>query len=674
MSSERMNSKSSAQNQLPIGPGRGGPMGMMMAGGDKAKDIKGTLKKLGGYLKPYWKGLVVVVVFAMASTIFAIVSPKILGNITNQIVSDYTDMVVYDQLTSNLPEGTTLPVGTKGEDLLKFAPAEMIAKIPDDKLEHIKSLDLTQRPTIDFDAIGQIAMLLLGLYLISAMFSYIQAWIMSGISQKVTFKLRENISQKVNRLPLKYFDTRTYGEVLSKITNDVDTVSQNLNQSMTQLITSVTTIIGILIMMISISWMMTIVAILVLPLTFGLIAFIIKRSQKLFVEQQASLGLINGHIEEMYAGHNIVKVFNGEKSSLAKFTKINDELYDSGWKSQFFSGLLFPIINVVSNLGYVGIAVLGGYLAINGQIKIGDIQAFIQYMQQFTQPIMQTANIAGVLQSTAAAAERVFEFLAETEEVAESEKPIKLEKVKGEIEFNNVKFSYETGKEVIKGFSASIKSGQRVAIVGPTGAGKTTIVNLLMRFYDVTEGGIKIDGIDIREMRRPDLRKLFGMVLQETWLFNGTIRENIAYGKPTASEAEIMAAAKAAHVDHFVHSLPNGYDMELNEEADNISQGEKQLLTIARAMLADPPILILDEATSSVDTRTEVLIQKAMDNLMHGRVSFVIAHRLSTIRDADLILVMNEGNIIEQGTHQELLKQKGFYSNLYDSQFAGTTN
>ncbi len=650
---------------MAFGPGQG-----MQGVGEKAKDFKGSLKKLANYLKPFWKSIILVVFFAIVSTTFAILSPRILGNITNNIVSDYLNITIYNQVTANLPQGMTIPPGTTGADLLKNAPQEEVSKIPSDKLDQIKALDFSTRPQFNFDIIAQTGLFLIALYLLSSIFTYIQGWIMTGATQEITFRFRRDISEKINKLPLSYFDKKTYGDVLSRITNDVDTVSQNLNQSLTQLISAITTIIGILIMMLLISVPMTVIALLTLPISFFFIGFVIKKSQTLFFQQQQSLGEINGHVEEMYAGHNIVKVFNREDESLEKFNKINNDLYVSGWKSQFFSGLLFPITNIISNLGYIAIAVLGGWLAINGKIQIGDIQAFMQYMQQFNQPIMQTANIANVLQSTAAAAERVFEFLDEPSEIEESKNPVVIKNIKGNVEFNNVKFGYDPSHYVINGFNSKIKAGQRVAIVGPTGAGKTTMVNLLMRFYDVNKGSIKVDGIDIRNMRRSDLRKLFGMVLQDTWLFNGTIRDNIRYGKLDASEEEIINAAQTAHVDHFVHSLPDGYDMILNEEADNISQGEKQLLTIARAMLANPPILILDEATSSVDTRTEVLIQKAMDNLMQGRTSFVIAHRLSTIKDADLILVMRSGNIVEQGTHEELLAQKGFYASIYESQFS----
>ena len=493
---------------------------------------------------------------------------------------------------------------------------------------------------------------------------------MTQVTQAVTFRMRRQLSEKINRLPLSYFDKQTYGEVLSRVTNDVDTISQTLNQSLSQIVSSTVMVLGILAMMFSISWQMSLVALLVLPLSGGVVTLIAKGSQKQFLRQQAQLGELNGHIEEMYGGHQVMRVFNGQKKSLAKFSRVNDQLQESAWKAQFLSGLIYPIMNFIGNIGYVVMAILGGWLAINGRLKIGDIQAFIQYIDQFNQPLVQVANIANVLQSTAAAAERVFEFLDEPEEKAEGRDLVKLAHVKGEVEFDNVVFGYQPDQTIIKGLSAHIKPGQRVAIVGPTGAGKTTLVNLLMRFYEINSGAIKIDGVDIRQMKRSDVRQMFGMVLQDTWLFNGTIRQNLLYGNPTASEEEMVATAKEAHVDHFVRSLPGGYDMVLGEEATNISQGEKQLLTIARAMLARTPMLILDEATSSVDTRTEVLIQKAMDKLMQGKTSFVIAHRLSTIRDADLILVVRDGNIIEQGKHDELLKQNGFYAELYNSQFA----
>lgn len=513
-------------------------------------------------------------------------------------------------------------------------------------------------------------MLLIGLYVLSATFSYIEGWVMTGVTQKVTYQLRKDISQKINRLPLKYFDKHTYGEVLSRVTNDVDTVSHTLNQSISQIISSLVMIVGVVVMMLSISWLLTVVAILILPLSLILIRQITKRSQPQFAKQQLVLGYLNGHIEEIYSGHVIVKAFNGSRDAINKFKQINADLYDSAWKSQFLSSLLRPLMLFVGNLGYVGVAIVGGWLAISGKLQIGDIQAFIQYVQQFNQPIAQAANISNVMQSMVAAAERVFEFLAVKEQIPDVDNPVVLSTVKGQVEFDHVVFAYNPGQTVIKNLSVKIKPGHRIAIVGPIGAGKTTLVNLLMRFYEIDSGAIRIDGVDIKQMRRSDVRQIFGMVLQDTWLFNGSIRDNITYGNPQASEEELLKVSREAHIDHFIQSLPNGYDMVINEDASNISQGEKQLLTIARAMLAGNPMLILDEATSSVDTRTEVLIQKAMDTLMKGKTTFVIAHRLSTIRDADLILVMKDGDVIEQGTHQELLKLKGFYASLYNSQFA----
>lgn len=649
----------------------GGPMGGMGTG-EKAKDFKGTIKKLIKYLSDFRWQMLMVLVFAIGSTIFAIASPKILGGATNQIVDDYTNMKAYEAITSKLPKGVSLPAGTTGADVLSRLPnkSEIEKQIPSGQLESIKKLDLSRRPEFHFDAIWRIIILLVGMYVLSAIFRYIQTWIMTQVTQTVTFRMRQQLSEKINRLPLSYFDKQTYGEVLSRITNDVDTISQTLNQSLSQILTSTVTVLGILVMMFSISWQMSLVALLVLPLAGGVITLIAKSSQKQFLRQQTQLGELNGHIEEMYGGHQVMRVFNGQKKSIAKFSKINNRLQDSAWKAQFFSGLIHPIMNFIGNIGYVAMTILGGWLAINGRLKIGDIQAFIQYVDQFNQPLVQVANIANILQSTAAAAERVFEFLDEPEEAVESNNLVKLSSVKGEVEFDNVVFGYKTGQTIIKGLSAHIKPGQRVAIVGPTGAGKTTLVNLLMRFYEINSGSIKIDGVDIRKMKRSDVRQMFGVVLQDTWLFNGTIRQNLMYGNPKATEEEMIKTAEEAHVDHFVRSLPGGYDMVLGEEAANISQGEKQLLTIARAMLEKAPMLILDEATSSVDTRTEVLIQKAMDKLMQGKTSFVIAHRLSTIRDADLILVVKDGNIIEQGNHETLLKQNGFYAELYNSQFA----
>ena len=658
----------------PIG-GRGpigGPMGGMGAI-EKPKNFMGTMKNLIKYIKPFWVSIIVVFAFAIASTVFAILTPKILGNATNQIVSDYIGMKAYDQITETLPKGTILPPGTTGGTFLAKLPPSATDKIPGNVKDKIKTLDLSHRPGIDFDKIKQIAYLLIGLYLFSSLFAYIQGWIMTNVSQKITYNFRRDISEKINRLPLKYFDSRTYGDVLSRVTNDVDLIGQTLNQGLSQTVTAVTMVIGILIMMFTINWMLTLVSLVLLPVSIILISFIVKKSQHFFKEQQDSLGQLNGHVEEMYAGHNVMRVFNGEERSVAKFQKINGKMYNSAWKSQFLSGLMMPITIFIGNLGYVGVSVLGGWLAIQGKLQIGDIQAFIQYVNQFNQPVAQAAQIANVMQSTAAAAERVFEFLDEKDEVAEIKNPVKIAKIKGSVKFDNVVFGYDPDKIIIKGFNAKINPGQKIAIVGPTGAGKTTMVNLLMRFYDVNSGSIKVDGVDIKDMKRADLRRMFGMVLQDTWLFNGTVKENIGYANPKASEEEIEDAAKAAHANHFIHALPNGYNMELNEEADNISQGEKQLLTIARAILAKTPILILDEATSSVDTRTEILIQKAMENLMKGKTSFVIAHRLSTIREADLILVMRDGNIVEQGNHKELLKKNGFYASLYNSQFAGST-
>jgi ATP-binding cassette subfamily B multidrug efflux pump len=602
------------------GPGRGGPMGRSMMKDDKASDFKGTMVKLVRYLGKYKATVMIVILFAIGSTAANIAGPKILG-----------------QATTKLFEGVMAQLSGTG--------------------------------SIDFTYIGRIVLITLGLYLLSALFAYIQGWIMADVSTNVAYRFRRDISEKINRMPLKYFDTTTQGEVLSRITNDVDTVNQTLSQSLTQIITSVVTVIGVLVMMLSISWLMTLVALIIIPLSTAVVSVIIRQSQKYFKQRQDYLGHVNGHVEEMYGGHIVMKAFNGEEKSIEKFDGYNNVLYDVAWKSQFLSGLMMPIMRFIGNLGYVAVAIMGGYLAIRQVITVGDIQAFIQYVRSFTQPITQLANISNILQQTAAAAERVFEFLEEPEEVVETVNPVILERVEGNVEFRNVRFGYDPAKPVIKNFSAIAKPGQKVAIVGPTGAGKTTIVKLLMRFYDINDGSILVEGHDIRDFTRADLRQKFGMVLQDTWLYNGTIMENIRYGRPDATDEEVIAAAKAAHVDHFIHTLPDGYNMVLNEETSNISQGQKQLLTIARAVLADPSILILDEATSSVDTRTEILIQQAMDSLMIGRTSFVIAHRLSTIRNADLILVMNEGDIIEQGTHEELLAKGGFYAELHNSQF-----
>ncbi len=622
MASDRSSSQSAGTHK-GNGPMGGGPAAMMGAGGAKAKNFRGTLRKLIKYLGRYKVAVISVVVFAVLSTVFSILGPKILG-----------------QATTKIYEGVMGIISGTGTG-------------------------------IDFAYVGNIIFTLAVLYIISAGFSYIQGYIMTNVSTKVTYNLRRDISKKMNKLPLKYFDTTSHGEVLSRVTNDIDVLNQTLNQSISQIITSITMLIGIMIMMFTISWQMTLVALCVIPASFLIIRVLVKRSQKHFAAQQEYLGHINGHVEEMYSGHVIMKAFNREKESLKKFDGFNETLYTSAHKSQFYSGIMMPIMQFVSNVGYVGICILGGYLAVNGQISVGDIQAFIQYVRQFTQPITQIANISNILQQTMAAAERVFEFLEEKEESPDKVSPVDTDKIEGHVAFQNVHFGYSEDKIIINDFSADIKKGHKIAIVGPTGAGKTTMVKLLMRFYDVNSGTIKVDGYDIRDFARGDLRSMFGMVLQDAWLSGGSIRENIRYGRLDATDEEVIAAARAAQVDHFVRTLPGGYDMEINEEAGNVSQGEKQLLTIARAILADPKILILDEATSSVDTRTEVLIQKAMDNLMHGRTSFIIAHRLSTIRNADLIIVMNEGDIVEQGTHLDLLAKGGFYAKLYNSQFAG---
>ena len=609
----------------------GGRMAGMMAG-DKAKDFKGTFRQFVKYMGFYKYSVLIVMIFAVCSTVFMIIGPKILGNATTVLAEGIMGMYTGS---------------TEG---------------------------------IDFGKIGAILLFLLGLYAVSSFFSFMQGFIMTSVSVKLTYRMRKEISEKLNRLPLSYFDKTTNGEVLSRVTNDIDTLSQTLNQSLTQIITSVTQLVGILIMMLSISWQMTLIALGILPVSMVFVVFIVRRSQKQFTAQQKYIGKVNGHIEEMYGGHQVMKAFNGEKKSVEKFDQLNEKLYSSAWRSQFLSGVMMPAMVFVTNLGYVAVCVLGGFFASSGVITIGDIQAFIQYVRQFTQPITQVANITNILQQTAAAAERVFEFLNEEEEVPESEHAVTVNNtdepdtelnvhIDGSVQFAHIHFGYDPKKTIIEDFSANVSPGSKIAIVGPTGAGKTTIVKLLLRFYDVQGGAVLIDGYDIKDFRRKDLRSLFGMVLQDTWLYNGTIKENILYGKPDATEEEFLNAAKAAQVENFVHTLPGGYNMILNEETNNISQGQKQLLTIARAILADPKVLILDEATSSVDTRTEVMIQKAMDNLMEGRTSFVIAHRLSTIRNADRILVLDKGNIVEQGTHDELMQKAGFYEKLYNSQF-----
>lgn len=595
-----------------------GPPGM--GGGEKAKDFKGTISKLVRYSRKYLPAVIVVMVIAVFSTVFNVVCPKVLG-----------------KATTALSEGIMRKINGIGG--------------------------------IDFTYIGKILLFCLGLYLLSVLFNFTQGIIMTGVTQKLCYKMRKDVSEKINRMPLKYFESRTYGEVLSRITNDIDTMGNGLNQSITQLITSVSTVIGVFIMMLTISPLMTMIAIIILPISVALMGIIIKKSQRFFKQQQEYVGHINGQVEEVYGGHTVIKAFNKEETTLKEFHETNEVLYKSAWKAQFFSGLMQPVMMFVGNLGYVGVAISGAALAIRGTITIGDIQAFIQYVRNFTQPIQQIAQVMNMLQSMAAAAERVFEFLSEEEESLQPEHPLQLEKIEGNVTFDHVAFGYQEDKVIIHDFSADVTPGQKIAIVGPTGAGKTTMVKLLMRFYDVNSGAILVDGHNIREFNRHDLRNGFGMVLQDTWLFKGTIMENIRYGRLDATDEEVIAAAKAAHAHHFIQTLPGGYQMELNEEASNVSQGQKQLLTIARAILADNPIMILDEATSSVDTRTETRIQKAMDNLMKGRTSFVIAHRLSTIRDADLILVMKDGDIIEQGNHEELLARNGFYADLYNSQF-----
>ena len=598
-----------------------GPMRPRVGKVEKAKDVKGTLKKLfNRYVKDYkWK-LIIVFVFAVGSTVFSIIGPKILGNATTEI---------FNGIVSKLSGGTG----------------------------------------INFEAIAQILLTLLTLYVVSAAFALIQGFTMTSVVQRLTFRLRNDMIEKISKIPMKYFDGKTNGELLSILTNDIDMLAQNLNQSITQIITSICTIIGIIIMMLTISWEMTLISIIILPIAGLVVKQIVGKSQKYFVKQQAYLGHVNGQVEEIYSGHNIVKAFNGEEKALEQFRKQNDELYHAGWRSQFLSGLMHPIMNFLGNIGYVAVAIVGGYFAIQGKITVGNIQSFMQYNKQFTQPIAQVAQVSGMIQLMIAAAERVLEFLDEKEEIQTIENPKSTEGLKGNIKFDHVNFGYDENRIIINDFNADVKDGQKIAIVGPTGAGKTTMVKLLMRFYDVNSGGIYIDGINVKDFNRGDLRKMFGMVLQDTWLFGGSIKDNIRYGKPDATDTEVIEAAKAAHVHHFIKTLPNSYDMVLNEESSNISAGQKQLLTIARVILADPKILILDEATSSIDTRTEIQIQDAMDNLMKGRTSFIIAHRLSTIKNADLILVMDHGDIVEQGTHEELLAKDGFYANLYNSQF-----
>ncbi len=646
---EKANNPSGMQSPTPMkgpggmrGPGGGFPMG---APAEKAKDFKGTLKRLTGYLRPQRFKLIAVFILAILSTVFNIYSPKVLGRATNKLVEGFVERMGY--------------LGKIDAAIKAGADANTIAQL--------RALPM---PSIDFGYIWNLVLLLVGLYLFSAFFSFFTGYIMSGVAQRTVYKMRNDVNDKLARLPLKYFDSKTYGEILSRITNDLDTVGTTLQQSLTQLITSIVTLVGVTVMMLTISPTLTLITIIVLPLSVLVTVAIAKRSQKLFIARQKELGELNGHIEEMYTGHRVIKAFGHEGKAEEKFDDINERLYTAGWRAEFMSGMIMPSLTFINNIGYVFICVVGGVFVTGGRIQIGDIQAFIQYSKQFGQPIVQTANISNLIQSTVASAERVFDLLDEAEELPDKVNNKVIEFPRGEVTVKNLRFGYNEETPVIKNMNIDVKKGQTIAIVGPTGAGKTTLVNLLMRFYEINDGVISVDGVDIRDLKREDLRGMFGMVLQDTWLFNGTIKENIAYGRKNATDKEVITAAKAAHVDHFVRTLPQGYDTLLDEEASNISQGQKQLLTIARAILADPAILILDEATSSVDTRTEAYIQNAMTRLMEGRTNFVIAHRLSTIKDADLILVMNQGDIIEQGTHEELLSKQGFYADLYNSQFS----
>lgn len=647
------------------GPG-GGAWGAMGRPAEKAKDFKGTIKRLSQYLKPYKLNFSLVFIFAILSTIFGIVGPKISGKAITKLFEGAISKIGLVQLDA---AQTKIDAAIKANPAAVNSPKiiEGQAKIK----EGIDKIMALNGGKIDFNYIGKIILLLVALYIISSVFAFIMQYIMAGVAQKTVYQLRKDVEDKLAKLPLKFFDGRSHGDILSRVTNDVDNIANTLQQSLTTLITSIVTILGVIIMMITISPLLTLVVVLTLPLYIIVTTFVAKRSQKYFAAQQKEIGLLNGHVEEMYTGHKIVKAFGHEQDSIQEFKEINDRLYNVGWKAQFISGIIMPMMRFVSNLGYVVICVVGGVLAVQGKITVGDIQAFIQYSNMFTQPIVQVANIANVIQSTIASAERVFELLDETEEIPDSADAEVIQSPKGEVTFENVDFSYKEEEPLIKNMNIKVEKGHTIAIVGPTGAGKTTLVNLLMRFYEINGGKITVDGIDTRDIKRSDLRGLFGMVLQDTWLFNGTIRDNIAYGKEGATEEEIICAARMAHAHHFIKTLPDGYNTILNEEASNISQGQKQLLTIARAILANPTIMILDEATSSVDSRTEVYIQRAMTEMMKDRTSFVIAHRLSTIRDAELILVMNKGSIIEMGNHKELLAKGGFYADLYNSQFTG---
>ncbi len=661
----------------PMGPMRGpmggpprGPRGMH--GGEKPKDFIGTMKKLLRYVKRNVPIILVAFLLSMASVLLTLNVPNTLGDATDELMVGVTKITIYHQIEKLLPEGTSLPAQTLGEyaeTMTQTIPeaAALIEKIPEQYRDDVLQMPLNTRPAIDLAAIGKLLLFLIGMIGGSALLMYLQGFIMAGIAQRLSYRFRNDINRKINRLPLKFFDGTTHGEVMSFITNDVDTISSTLNQSLAQILTSLVTLVGVMIMMLRISWILTLAGLLVVPLSMLMISLIVKRSQKHFKRQQAYIGHVNGHIEEMYAGHMVVQLYNGEQKSREEFKRLNDELYSSAWRSHFLSGLMHPVMGFIGNLNYVIVCVLGGFLTVQGMITVGNIQAFVQYLRQFNQPITQMASIMNTLQSTVAAAERVFGFLEEAEE--EETGSALPAQVKGDVSFEHLRFGYSPDKIVIHDFTAQVKAGQRVAIVGPTGAGKTTIVKLLMRFYELNGGRITLDGVDTKTYLREGLRAEIGMVLQDTWLFHGSILENIRYGRLDATDEEVYEAARLACADHFIRTLPGGYDFVINEEAGNVSQGQKQLLTIARAILADPALLILDEATSSVDTRTEVLIQKAMEQLMQNRTSFIIAHRLSTIRDADLILVLKDGDIVEQGNHQELLALDGFYATLYNSQF-----